>query len=188
MNWSFLFLLLFLAALIYIYRKKLIDYNRLIDGVAEIEFIKLEYMSSVGIDLSLNRSTINNLYSTSHSSSENKTVEAYPVTSTFPKQKKLDTNNNLAVPEVLVKYIYHYKDVSYKGEAYLSPMFFLGDLPFYLDFDELGDNFPVLQVPQGNIVGEEAIENFLLSLVSNVDIKIDSENPHLSFVVEEYAA
>ena len=185
MNWSSLFLLAFLAALIYIYRKKLIDYNHLVDGLAEIEFIKLEYMSSIGIDLSLNRTIMNNFHSTNNSSSTNKTIEVSSTTSTLPEQKEMQAKNNLAVPEVLVKYIYHYKDVLYKGEAYLSPMFFLGDLPFYLDFDELGNDFPVLQVPQGNIVGEEAIENFLLSLRSNLEIQIDSENPRLAFVVEE---
>ena len=193
MSWQIFIYLFILLVLIYIYKRKLINYRKLVPAQAEIDKIKVGYIStsqpgagnprSGGILPRSGQSQDSwSAGSMGMSLSGNSGTEISEENVPFRDVTMKRRESAIPIPEVLVQYSYQYKGKNYKGEQYILIRYFLRDTPYQLDFNRLGPDFPVLIVPGKTIVGEENIENYLLSYRNEMEIHIDIVNPHLSIL------
>lgn len=167
---------LLIAILVYIYRKRMITPQNLVPVAAEIERIRLGFMSSWDSDrLSAGGPP--------RRTGVEAPTSAYQAPGSGGGSGTASAGGSIiSVPEVEVEYSYRFAERPYTGSGFLLMTDFLGEEPFRLDFQEHGPDFPTLYLPDGQITGEEGIENFLLSIKPRVRILVDSENPHLSTI------
>ena len=167
----------------------MVNHSKLVAVIAEIDKIKICFMSSSNSDIrpGSGRKNIagkkqNRLFPLNSLFSDVNKIIHYPAKTSSTNYSSLIGN-----PEVLVQYSYVYKQLSYKGEKYVLITHFLKDIPYQLNFKQFGPDFPILMMPGQKIVGEENIENFLLHIQSDLVIQVDSENPHLSVLPENHS-